>query len=43
MINKVLIGVIVVLGGYVLMKKMVWEPAEVESQQELWESLRLRK
>lgn len=38
LINKVLIGVIVVLGGYVIMKKMIWEPAEVESQQELWES-----
>jgi tetratricopeptide (TPR) repeat protein len=38
MINKVLIALIVVLGGYIVMKKMVWEPADVESQEALWEA-----
>mgnify|MGYP001084357882 CR=1 FL=1 len=38
MINKVLVALIVVLGGYIVMKKMVWEPADVESQEALWEA-----
>lgn len=38
LINKVLIAVIVVLGGYIVMKKMVWEPADAESQEALWEA-----
>lgn len=37
-INKVLVGIIIVLGGYIGMKKMVWEPAEQESQAALWEA-----
>lgn len=36
LIQKVLIGIILVLGGYLLMKKMVWEPAETASQEALW-------
>ncbi len=37
-INKLLVALIVVLGGYIVMKKMVWEPADVESQEALWEA-----
>lgn len=38
LINKVLIGVIVVLGSYILLKKMVWEPKETAGQEALWEA-----
>jgi tetratricopeptide (TPR) repeat protein len=38
MINKVLIALIIVLGGYIVMKKMVWEPADIDSQEALWEA-----
>ena len=38
LINKVLVALIVVLGGYIVMKKMVWEPADAESQEALWEA-----
>jgi len=38
MINKVLVGLIIVLAGYIAMKEMVWEPDEAASKEALWEA-----
>ena len=38
LINKVLIGLILVLGSYIVLKKMVWEPNETAAQESLWEA-----
>ena len=37
-IKNILIGIIVVLGGYIGINKLVLEPAEIESQDALWEA-----
>ncbi len=37
-IKNILIGIIVVLGGYIGVNKLVLEPAELESQDALWEA-----
>lgn len=38
LINKILIGIIILLGGYILVKKMYIEPQETEAQEALFEA-----
>ena len=37
-LQKVLIAVIVIMGGYIVLKNFVWGPAETASQEALWEA-----
>ena len=37
-LQKILIAIIIVLGGYVVLKNFVWGPADTASQEALWEA-----